>query len=142
MKFTPKTEEELNEIKLVPEGKYSFEVLNAEPMISKGGNEMIKLTLGIWDKEGQIHTIFDYLLEAMAYKLKHFCDAIGLSDKYKEGSIEPFDLIAKLGTLNLIIQKGKDNPNGGKYPDKNSVRDYIIDSVSIKEDTLNDDLPF
>jgi len=69
MKFKHKTEEELQSMFLLHEGTYQFVVTKAEDAMSKSNNEMIKLTLKIMDKAGREHTVYDYLLEAMEFKL-------------------------------------------------------------------------
>lgn len=145
MKVTPRTEEDLKSINLIPEGIYNFEVLEATEKLSKSGNEMIELKLGIWDNNGTMRVIFDYLLDAMEHKLRHFCVVTGLEDKYKSEEITSNDCIGKSGKAHLVIQKGKDKQDGTKYPDRNSVQDYVTDDKKIevkKDDFINDDLPF
>ena len=150
MRFQPKTDEEIQSMSLIPEGRYQFQVSDATNEISKtSGNEMIKLKLIVWDQEAHERIVFDYLLESMAHKLKHFCQAVGLIDDYESGILDNMKCIGKSGTLDLIIQKGKINPSGGVYPDKNVVKDYVVvdkvpeDAKTMKADpTVNDDLPF
>lgn len=145
MRLVPKSDEELAVMGLVPEGQYQFEVINAEDTQSKSGNDMIKLQIKIWDGEGLSHTVFDYLLEAMPKKLKHFAKHLGLITKYESGELLADDCIGKCGTLDLTIQEDK----LGKYPPRNSVADYVekkdfINHGSpVKEsDLFNDELPF
>src|SRR3990170_3215969 len=88
MKFAAKTDKELEIMGLLPKGEYDFDVLKASDEISKEkGNVMIKLTLGVYPLEGERVTVFDYILEAVAYKLKHFCDSTGLAKEYAEGHL-------------------------------------------------------
>ena len=140
MKFTPKTDEELAEFNLIKDGIYDFEVLESAQQLSRSGNEMIKLKLGLWDSKGVMRVIFDYLLEAMPHKLHHFCEATGLKDKYKIGELTPEDCMSKSGKVHITIEKGKEKQDGGRYPDRNSVKDYIKEDKKV--DLLNDDLPF
>lgn len=145
MKFTPKTDDELNSMNLIQEGNYNFEVLEAKSQLSKSGNEMIKVKLGLWDNNGVMRVMFDYLLEAMAHKLHHFCDSTGLREKYNSGELNDTDCLSKTGTVHIVIEKGKEKPEGGNYPDRNSVKDYLTksDSVEVKKDHfINDDVPF
>ena len=46
----------------------------------------------------------------------------GLGDSYDSGDLDAGMFVGKTGTLELIIQKDK----SGKYPDKNSVQDYLF----------------
>jgi hypothetical protein len=126
MKFQPKTEAQLIEENLSPEGEYDFEVVGAIEKMSKTGNDMIELKLRVYvgDKE---RIIFDYLLEAMAFKLIHFCEATGLSAVYEAGQLTAEDCIGQSGKLNLVIQEGK-----GGFASKNSVGDYIVSSEPVQ----------
>jgi len=151
MRFTPKTPEELKTMGLIEEGEYPFEVLEAEEQLSKKGNEMIKLKLKIWDNNGRERTVFDYIMEAMAFKLIHFCDYTGLKDKYEAGSLTADACIGRSGRLHLVVEPGSEKQTGGKYDDKNSVKDYLDASVPASkpgpvangiEPGFDDDLPF
>lgn len=147
MRFTPKTEEQLQEENLIPQGTYDFEVVEAKDRVSKSGNDMIELKLCVYDQNGSPRTVFDYLLESMSYKLKHFCDAVGLAHKYTDGTLADHDCMGKAGKVMIIQQP----PQNG-YAAKNSVRDYIVMDDKNSEKTaaktsdekteLNDDLPF
>lgn len=149
--FTPATEEELKREKLLPEGIYPFDVVSSEHLMSKSGNNMIKINLKIWDDSGNTYFIWDYLLEnIMKFKLKHFCDSVRLADKYLLGRISADDCLGRSGYVEIIIDKEKPNPNGGMYPAKNVVKDYVfnkpepkpINTASILDDFKDDDVPF
>lgn len=149
MRFTPKTEEEVANI--IPEGRYKFIVEEAADKVSKSGNEMIELKLRIHGPREKI--VFDYLLEVMDYKLRHFCDAADLLHKYDNSSLMATDCIGKSGECLIVI----DDKNIS-YPPKNAVKDYIKKSAKAKgagigapktedraaqpEEFFNDDLPF
>ena len=114
MKFTPKSEaalvkeaEERNT--LWPKGEYDFQVENYEDAVSKTGNDMSQ-------------TIHDYLMPQMMHKLRHCCEAIGILDRFEEGTLEAQDFDGGVGKVMLKIDKAK--PNSG-YRDKNSVDDYL-----------------
>lgn len=145
--FKIPTDEQLNEIKdqkkLLEPGTYDFEVINAISEISKSNNNMIKLTLKVWGKDGSIHTIFDYLVNmpSMWWKIRHFADSVGL-----ESDFIADDCQGLTGKIDILIQQGKPNLSGGLYADKNSVKDYIKNTIPRKikdknEIDLNDDLP-
>ncbi len=154
MQFKPKTQEEImfesNAISLIMPGIYSFEVVEATNKLSKAGNEMIELKLKVWDDNGRERIIFDYLLESMAHKLKHFCESAGLLDKYEMGNIDEMDCMGKSGLVDIIIQKGNKKPDGSMYADRNSVKDYLIKegftkpklTLAANNDIIDDDIPF
>jgi Protein of unknown function (DUF669) len=130
--FKIPTDEQLEEVKteykLLTPGEYDFEVISAENTISKSSNNMIKLTLKVWEESGKERTIFDYLvnMSSMWWKIRHFADSVSLSSAF---SAE--DCVGKCGKAIIVIQPGKPNlMTGEKYPDKNTVKDYIISKSS------------
>lgn len=127
---------------MLPEGIYDYQVAYAEDKISHAGNEYIFLKLSVYDIQGRERLIFTNL--AFIKLLKHFCDAHGLQEKYKNGELLAEDCLGKIGKCEIGIEKGKANPNGGFYSDKNIVKDYFYkkDQKPIeKKVELNDDLP-
>ncbi len=127
MKVDVKTNQELNESNLVPEGIYEFVVTKAEEKISQSGNEMIRLSLQIWDKAGKEHFVFCNLLNAMPHLLKHFCEATNLMDSYNSGILTHYNCENVSGHCKIIIEKGKIKcPSPLEfYPDKNVVKDFL-----------------
>jgi hypothetical protein len=119
MRFTPVSEAEA--INLLPEGVYDFVVKVAEEKISKKGHPMIKVTLSIYDNKGVEKLITDYLMEAMMFKLIHFCQTTGLYDKFQEGNLEATDLLGATGKVKIRIEEDET----GMYDPKNAVRDYV-----------------
>ena len=152
--FTPMSEEEIQSMNLIPEGIYDFEVLKANQKVSKSGNEMIEMQLKVWDKEGKTHLIYDYLVSTqnMTYKIKHFCDTVGLEKEYLAGTFNVEACEGLDGKAHILIQNGQKNPAGGFYPNKNAVKDYVDNTCpnekkeekesSNNEQNLNDDIPF
>ncbi len=149
-KFTPMTDDELSMSNLMDEGCYSFEVIKSAKRISKSGNPMAELQLRVWDMRGQEHIVYDYLVFSTVNlnkrKVKHFCDAVGLEEEYKNGMI-PEELEKYSGKVHIGIQDEMPNPKGGNYPKKNMVIDYIQGNTQTKlkevnEKEFNDDIPF
>lgn len=151
LNFKPVTEEKA--LGLLPAGEYSFTVMHAENATSKKGNQMIKLSLEIYDNNGLARYVTDYLMEALAYKLRHFCDTTGLEEKYQQGQFDASDCIGKSGQCKLKVEKTED------YAPKNAVQDYVknvkpatVNSTGIKtkphndagpeDDFISDDIPF
>jgi hypothetical protein len=149
--FTPFSDEELEAIDVVTDGTYDFEVIRSKKKMSKAGNDMAELNIKFWDKEGKIHTLFDYLVFSSVplniKKVKHFCGATGLHESYNQGKL-PEELGGYSGKFILGSQDSQTNPNGGTYPKKNVVIDYIPikkDETNAKKDAnlpFSDDVPF
>lgn len=154
MQFKPKTDKELLEMNLWPDGVYSFEILDkvtlggksyfTEERLSKKNNEMIQLVLRVYDERGGFITVRDYLMESMPHKLKHAAQALGLEDKYDLGILMATDFVGKNGKLELKIEKSKDM----NYPDRNVVKDYVVaplrrgSAQAALDAPLDDDVPF
>lgn len=125
MKFTPKSEQEITRESLFEKGTYSFEVTKSENKVSKSGNSMIKLQLVIFANESDLSkTVYDYIMPSLAFKLRHFCKATGLLEKYEKGTLDAEDCEGKTGKCYVGIEEDE----SGKYMPKNTVKDYMIDS--------------
>lgn len=136
-------------------GDYDFEVHDAADDRSKSGNDMVKLTLHVFNAEGNKRTVFDYLLqdEKAQWKVRHFCEAIGILAEYEAGDLDPFDMVGKQGQLKLRVKAAQ-----GDYPANNAVQDYIPKNGEVKasprpaaprreatpqiQDDLSDEIPF
>lgn len=134
--FQSMTDEELEQ--LLDNGIYDFQVKKSERKISSSNNPMAKLTLSVWDKKGVEKLIFDYLIFSSVplniKKVKHFCDAVGLQEEYKKGSL-PEDLSNLSGKLEIGTQDEQPKEGGGYWAKKNIVVDYI------KSDYLTEKFP-
>lgn len=154
MRVTPKTEKEIEEMNVWPKGTYDFEIVESTEAVSKKtGNDMIRLKLRVFNAEGGYKFVDDYLLDAIPHKLRHLSDLCGILDKYEAGGVSAIDLVGKTGSLKMVIQKGnpKEDGSGEKYPDKNSVQDYVVqksgESAPIpapvnRDRELDDTVPF
>jgi hypothetical protein len=148
MRFSPKSEKEIAEDGLFQPGTYDFEIISAEDATSKNGNDMIKLGLKVFDQEGYHRLVTDYLLESIAYKLRHAAECCGMLSDYERGTLDASDFEGKAGQLKLKIKKDKE----GNYPDQNAVTDYIVGDTPAKPTTtrapvrqmaeVDDDIPF
>ncbi len=139
MNFSHKKEEEVNTFDVFPKGEYDFDVVKAQDATSKAGNSMIKLEIDIYAQNGKKSRVFDYLLESIAYKLKHFCDAVGLVKEYESDCITADMCSGRSGRCKIEIQADKT----GEYSDKNVVRDYCKKIVvDTNLDISSEDLPF
>lgn len=120
MRFTPKKDEELNSFDLFPKGEYDFAVIKSFDEVSKAGNTMIKLELDIYSENGGRTRIFDYILESIPHKLKHFCQTAGLEKEYETGDITADMCRNRTGRCLVVVKQDK----SGEYPDKNEIKDY------------------
>lgn len=118
MKFTPKTADELARDNLLPAGIYPFEVMEATDTLSRAGNDMIKLKLVVFGPDGETPHVFDYLLEKLAYKLRHFAEVTGLLPQYESGDLTALHCMNRQGYVKLAIEEQEG------YSPKNSVKDY------------------
>lgn len=144
MKFSPKTDQQIaEESEFTPwkDGVYDFEITAAEDRLSKAGNEMIALTIKVYDVSGASRTVFDYLLESVAYKLRNAASACGVLHLYDGGSLDASDFEGRTGKLKLGTQPAKDI-----YAAKNIVKDYVIEKpkgkVTSAPGDLDDEIPF
>lgn len=126
MRVTPITAEQAEEQSSGFEpwkpGDYDFNVHDAWEETSNGGNEMVKLTLHVLNRDGQRRTVFDYLVnsEKSQWKIRHFAEAVGMVPQYEAGEMEPHDIVSRVGRLKL-----KTKPATGQYAAGNAVADYI-----------------
>lgn len=102
-------------------GTYDFEIHDASEEISKAGNEQIKLTVWVFDAQGERKTCFDYLgaTEKVQWKTRQFCQAVGLIAQYESGELDVNDIAERTGKLKLGIQKSPE------YGDQNKVLAYL-----------------
>lgn len=127
MRFEPKTEKEIAEDGLLQAGTYDFEVVKGEDRTSKAGNDMIELVLNVLGDDGAPRRVTDYLMEKIAYKLRHAAEVCGLLRDYEAGSLLGSDFVGRAGRVKLKIQASKG------FPDRNSVVDYIVDDRSAQK---------
>lgn len=119
MQFASKTEQQIQEESLIPAGEYDFTVQEAAEKKSKAGNDMIQLDMDVYVGD-RTRPMKDWLMESMAYKLRHFCYAVGLGAKYDAGTLTAQDCEGKSGKVK-IVQK-----QNGDYGLQNSVKDYVV----------------
>lgn len=127
MKFTPRSEADIKRDMLIPAGEYDFTVTKAEEKTSNSGNQMIALELIVFC-DGRQYYVRDWLmvdLPMQQYKVLHFCQATGLSERYHNGELTDSDCVNRSGQLKLGIREDKT----GQYGPQNNVKDYISDSV-------------
>jgi len=146
-KFKSYKDEELEALQnsdLLPKGEYEFSVLEIAEKFSKAGNEMLEVKLHL-SSGNETRTIRDWIvmMDSMAFKFKHFCEALGFLKEYEKGEIDLKALIGRHGKLLLDIQQGNPRPTGGYFPDRNFVQDYIKTEMSTElKEIFDKDIPF
>ena len=151
MRFDPKSAAQIDEDGLFPDGIYDCEVIHAEDKESKAGNEMIELSIRVYHGE-QSRVVKDWLLEKVAYKLRHAAETFGCMKQYEAGNLTGDNLMGKSGKCKLKLEPIKDT-----FPAKNSVSDYVSGDAQPNAsqpqqraaaggggfvDDLNDTIPF
>ena len=130
MQFNPTDAGNSSGFDLLPEGTYEIEVVEAEEQTSKKGNEMIALTLQAQHPDGYPVRIWDYLVSVAAatFKIEQFCNAAGLTEKFKAGRLLADDCRGCKVTARIEIESGRDN-----YSDRNSIREYVAGGAAEKQ---------
>lgn len=150
MTYTPKTEDQLADEDLLPEGIYDFEVMDSDDRPSKKGNAMFTLKLCVYDVDGKRRHIFDYMAMGNSFgerKLRHAAVCCGLLEIYNSGNLQPHTFLGCNGKVLLKKQDGtKDGLGVSVYPPKNVVADYLTPEEAVEtkssKDLIGDDLPF
>lgn len=156
MKFEPKTEKQIAEEGMMPDGTIcDFEVAEAEDTQSKAGNDMIALKLKVWRPNGTTTTMRDWLVSTFQPKILGFAKSIGMRDAYDAGEFDASLLEGKCGKLKVGIDPEKDG-----YPSRNKVVSYVQGDAAPKprrepamagagggprpraKSDLDDDIPF
>jgi hypothetical protein len=123
--YKPKTEEQLAQEGLIPSGTVcDCEVAEAIDKPSKAGNPMITLKLNVFDENGAMRVVFDYIVPSTNFgerKLRHASDAFGLMDKYEAGTVWADDFMHQMGKIEI----GQSKPTPDYPMPKNIVTDYI-----------------
>lgn len=120
MRFDPTTDDAPTTSSApLPAGEYDCEVVEAEEAVSKAGNEMVKVRLKVWDQNGGTRTVFDYLVSNLSWKIRGFCAAFNLMDRYEAGTLTPEDMIRLSGRVRLRIK------HDAGYEPTNAVAEYV-----------------
>jgi hypothetical protein len=149
--YEPMTEEECMKERfcLMADGIYQGKINKVSTRRSATGNPMAELGIEVYDKEGKLHYLKDYLVftPKMLWKIKHAADSARLTKEYEEKKFHPLQLEDKNVMVDVKTQKGQeipfdklgDKPVGSKYPDKNVINDYVVTMKGATKDTPKDD---
>lgn len=116
MPLTPMSQEELDKIKVLPEGVYDFEVYKAEETTSKKGSEMVAVVLRVFGPNGNAVLVNDWLVGSDAFMCQHkirtFCDTCG---------IDMVDEATATNACGKVVLEIQDDPQYGR---QNRVKGY------------------
>jgi hypothetical protein len=144
MKFTPMTDTEIDEMRLIPDGTYAYIVTkaidrdnNGNPLLTKSGVDKIQITLSLQGR------LLDCTLTSSFPKLlKHFCDVSGLSDKYKTGELTAHDCLNKRGLV-VVGHREYYSDKLKKMVKANQVEDFTTEQRVVgTTDGFSDEIPF
>lgn len=118
MQFDPNDVGEQPQRKLIGEGEYDFEVMDAENTVFKdddGEHKQIKLKLRIFADEGSIvlNTWVGYPVNKL-WRLRDFCRCVGLEKAWESGEVTPDDCVGKAGECVVGIWK-----------ERNTIRKFL-----------------
>ncbi len=136
MNFSPKNTAELEEerkarMQLMDPGPADFVVKSAIDTLSQSDNtEMIELQVEVTDAHGNTKVLKDWLTPKMMGKMRNFCYGTGAAALYDQGSLMAEHCAGLGGRCLLAVEKGGMAADGGRYPDKNKIRDYIAGNGS------------
>lgn len=117
-----------------------FSIKTCEETTSKAGNEMLKLTIRVRDKQGRVDNIWDYITKKQYFKLKDLMPAIGKAAMLEpnEPEITWRDLQGCKGKCIVKVEPAKDG-----YAERLAIKTYIASKEQkTSEEELNDDIPF
>lgn len=147
IKFQPKSEKELSNFELLPDGVYPFTCLNSDEIASKSeknkGKMMFAVKLNVHGPDGD-HHVYSYFADWFSeWLLRHFADTTGQLTQYEAGTLDGKDgaFTGKVGFVKIKTEPA------GNYPAKNVVSDYIVKGEAKPASAEappgeNDDVPF
>lgn len=141
IKFRHRDDEEIAKASLIEKGTYEFYCQKATAGTSKNGNNTIALELVVYDENKRERIVKDWLvdIDAMHYKIKHFCETTDQLDIYMADEFSPEHCINKRGYVMIDVRKD----DRGIFVNK--VSDYVKSPTYVKtapEDGFNDAVPF
>lgn len=130
MQFEPKTEEQVQDEQLCPEGQQGFTVLECVMAVSKSaknaGKQMLKVKLNVHANDGYDYHVYDYVAAwFMAHKFRHFFFTCNKGALYESGQLpDAGRFVGATGYCKIKHQPAKD-----EFPAKATVADYIMKPV-------------
>ena len=118
---------------VLPNGEYECEIVAAVETVSNAGNDMIKLVLCVYGKEGEQVRVYDYIVSpSTLYKLKSICRCCGIEF---DGILDEQLLVGR--RMNVLTKVEPERTVDGKtYSERNSIAKYV--SGLGKQTTVTD----
>jgi hypothetical protein len=124
IEYNPEDVPETNDYAPWEKGNYESEIIEADKMQSKAGNDMIRLNLVVTNDIGGTTRIYDYVvIPNTLWKLKSLCRCFSIEF---DGTLDEKTLIGRRIEIQVDIDKGNE-----KYPPKNIVKKYI-DGIGVQ----------
>lgn len=147
---------------LLKEGEYPAIIFDCIDTISKNsGNPMFEVTLHVIGNDGSRNEVKDFctFTHKMMWKVIRLCASAGVLAAYENKTLHPSMLKGQKIKVLVKAQEGKEipfeklngKPVGSKYPDKNVIEDYLMDTSPSRLNPLipktdntfpDDDIPF
>lgn len=148
MKFIPISQEEMDSYSpTLEDGVHDFEVIDAKDMVSKNDEEMIELTLKVWNHLGIPFTVRDWMTAnpKFQFKIKQFSESVGKPEIFQSGELIAYQLVGLCGKLKTKLKKGIDGvrmfPNVTGYVNSKE-NNHKIESVKDEQAFIEDDIKF
>ena len=164
MKFTPKSEEQLQADAEAAKAKFApwpansicdYEILHVKdtkkdgsPAIDKNGNEFLIADVRIFNGAGEQRDLMHMFGAWNEWDLRRVCEANNMLDRYDAGQVDDYDLQGKTGKCVITIEKGTLKDDGTYYPDKNKIKEFLKPvqalqkSIKASSPELDDEIPF
>jgi hypothetical protein len=134
---------------LLKEGEYDAIIIASQDRSSSTGNPMMDMTVSVYDENGKVHDIRDFLVftKSMMWKVIHCADSAGIMSEYESQKFCSDAIIGKRVRVKISMEEGSVIPEeklngkipGSKYPNKNKIEDYIKNSNEPSLSTFKDD---
>lgn len=134
------------------EGPASFKILEVEdsdkngyPLVSKAGNEMIKLKISLIDQHNNRGNVYEYIVSNLAWKVHQLLASINMQHLYTPQGFNPRMLVGAQGMCEVKIQArpGFDpEPKVAKFLPFDAQRAAENHNQATQYEPLDDQIPF
>jgi hypothetical protein len=161
LNYTPKTEQQIDEERIIPKGEYPFEVTSAEQRVGDYGEYLLlKFSLTSY-QTGRVFNGSDIisLSDSYAWKLRHACEEMNILEIYERQELEVNDFLNRQGVLLIDHRISKktgfmesyvkdygvklDTKSSVPKSTNNELESYDpLNSLPLKSEMQDDDVPF
>tara|TARA_R110002110_G_scaffold258930_1_gene474705 strand:+ start:215 stop:643 length:429 start_codon:yes stop_codon:yes gene_type:complete len=134
IEYNPEDVKENTSFEPWEKGIYEAEIIEAEKMQSKKGNDMIRLNVLVTDDDGKTTRIYDYIvIPSLLYKLKSICRCMNWEF---DGTLDESTLVDTRYRVKLGIDKGN-----AEYPEPKNKIDKYVEGLTKSTPNVNPDMP-